>query len=733
MIGNAHLDPVWLWHWQRGADEAVATCRAACDLLDDYPDVVFTRGEAWVYEQVRLLDPGLLKRIRAHIKAGRWDVVGGWWVQPDVNLPTEEAILHSASLGHAWFHEHLGVNEIPVGYNVDSFGQGAFLPRMLRRSGQKYYVMLRPGEHERALASCLFRWRSPDHSEVLTFRIVGGYGHGGPDLSGHIQAAVSQAPRGVGHVMCFYGVGNHGGGPTRATVEWIRAHRNFTPGVRLEFSSPTRFFRAVDDCRDSMPVVTGELQMHAIGCYSVCGGLKRAIRDAELTVIDAGHLLNKSDPRATQAESRDINAAWQIICFNQFHDILPGSSVTEAVEIAKAQIGAARTYVDRAVHSLLRTHMRRGADADLKGHRIHAVNRAPRPWSGMGDLEVWLDWQAWNHHLEDAAGHPIPFQMAQPASLMFEGGINPIPRVIFPLSLLSLEHRTLRIMPGPQPAVPLAGATPAFANGILDNGLLAVHFDAHGIARVADTATGLDLLAGPVELLCLDDESDTWSHSIDRYRWPMRHKGKFGAPLLVENGPLRTTVRLDGNIGMSLCKLLVSLDRNEKVVHASLSTNYQERLSVLKARIAPAVHGKTCRHHIAGGWVERPIEGREYPLHHAVHMETGNGGLSVVMPDTFAIDVTPEAIRPTLIRNSLNAYHSCGCINPGGKDAFNANVRVAERFGSDEGPQTIRFSIGFGDMAVEGSIVKLMDRFQRPPYLWDDFLGINRLTRFDVP
>jgi alpha-mannosidase len=80
MIGNAHLDPVWLWHWQRGADECLATCRAACDLLDDYPEVIFTRGEAWAYEQVRTLDPELFERIRGHIRGGRWAVVNGWWV-----------------------------------------------------------------------------------------------------------------------------------------------------------------------------------------------------------------------------------------------------------------------------------------------------------------------------------------------------------------------------------------------------------------------------------------------------------------------------------------------------------------------------------------------------------------------------------------------------------------------------------------------------------------------------
>ena len=126
MIGNAHLDPVWLWPWQYGADEAVATCRSACDLLDDYPEAIFTRGEAWAYEQVRILDPGLFERVSAHIQGGRWAVVNGWWVQPDANIPTEEALQATARLGLAWFREHLGLAEVPVAYLVDSFGHGAY-------------------------------------------------------------------------------------------------------------------------------------------------------------------------------------------------------------------------------------------------------------------------------------------------------------------------------------------------------------------------------------------------------------------------------------------------------------------------------------------------------------------------------------------------------------------------------------------------------------------------------
>ena len=359
MIGNAHLDPVWLWHWQRGADECLATCRAACDLLDDYPEVVFTRGEAWVYEQVRTLDSELFERIRGHIRGGRWAVVNGWWVQADTNLPTAEALLRTARLGQEWFREHLGLAEVPVAYLVDSFGHSAALPSLLKQAGQRYFVMMRPMEQEKHLPSNLFRWRGAGDAEVLTYRIPGGYLCNTPDngwLEGHIRTALATPrPAGIHDVMCFYGVGNHGGGPTRKAVEWIKAHREFAPGVKLEFSSPQRYFAAVEAAQAVLPTVEGELQMHAIGCYSVCGDLKRDLRQAELAAADAEALLRRNSAVLPEsALSRELEEAWKTICFNQFHDILPGSSTAEPIAVARQQVGGARDRVERMIHQLLR-------------------------------------------------------------------------------------------------------------------------------------------------------------------------------------------------------------------------------------------------------------------------------------------------------------------------------------------------------------------------------------------
>ena len=155
--------------------------------------------------------------------------------------------------------------------------RGIFGPRE-----QRYYVMMRPQEHEMALPARLFRWRGyADTPEVTTFRIANGYNSGPDSISPeHVKCALTELPAGIAHTMCFIGVGDHGGGATVKLIEWVRTNADAFPGCRLIFSSPARFFRAIADDTAKLPLVTGELQHHAIGCYTVHRGIKTRVRRA---------------------------------------------------------------------------------------------------------------------------------------------------------------------------------------------------------------------------------------------------------------------------------------------------------------------------------------------------------------------------------------------------------------------------------------------------------------------
>ncbi len=381
LILNAHIDPVWLWPWQGGMDEALATCRSACDRLDRHPDVVFTRGEAWIYQVVERIDPPLFERIKRHVEAGRWEIVGGWWIQPDCNLPGELGMRRQIELGRDYFLSRFGLFT-RIAYNVDSFGHAAALPRLMRAYGQDRYVMMRPQEHEMALPARLFRWRgNGEDPDVVVFRIAHNY-ETSEISDAHVLASLEALPTEARHTMCFVGVGDHGGGPTERQIAWCREHEYAFAGSRLVFSSPSRFFDAIEAQELSLETVTGELQHHAIGCYTVTRSVKTGVRGAEHRLRQA-ELVAASDPGADGAQER-INEGWRQVCFNHFHDTLGGTCIPSAYPQIEDQLGSAKATADEIIQFGFR---RRAAGLpDDARQRLVLLNASDSPFRGYVTL-----------------------------------------------------------------------------------------------------------------------------------------------------------------------------------------------------------------------------------------------------------------------------------------------------------------------------------------------------------
>jgi len=194
--------------------------------------------------------------------------------------------------------------------------------------------------------------------------------------------------------------------------------------------------------------------------------------------------------------------------------------------------------------------------------------------------------------------------------------------------------------------------------------------------------------------------------------------------VVLESGPILVRVALPGELGGQRAVLLATLCRGESVLHLELKINYAAPLSVLKAVVTPARSLAQRQDRLAGGWATRACDGLERYAHHAVRLD-GEPGLGLVLPDSYALDATPEAVRPTLLRNYPNA------MVPDTLAAIGQPQELVHRFSSDDGPHAIRLSLAAGPAATRESLENLVDRFLRPPVAWDDFLGVSRQTHQD--
>ena len=343
LIGNAHLDPVWLWRWQEGFAEIITTFRSALDRMKDFPDFKFTSACASYYQWIEKVDPDMFDEIKERVKEGRWNIVGGWFLQPDCNLPDGESFARQALISQRYFKEKFGVTA-KTGYNVDSFGHNASLPQILKKSGMDNYVFMRPMPEEGYTKATLFNWESDDGSSVCAYRIPWYYNFDMRHME-LFERLKEKAEKDNRDYMAFYGVGNHGGGPTIKLLDEM--HR--LPIGGMVYSTPDEYFNDVD--KTDLETVHDELQHHARGCYSACSAVKKQNRQCENNLLAAEKLCVMAKELAGAKYPKEkLTKAWKNIMFNQFHDILGGCSVKKAYEDAGYLYGETMSISEQAIN-----------------------------------------------------------------------------------------------------------------------------------------------------------------------------------------------------------------------------------------------------------------------------------------------------------------------------------------------------------------------------------------------
>jgi len=705
MIGYSHIDPVWLWQWQEGLQEVKATFRSALDRMKEYPEFKFSISSAAFHEFLQRNEPKMFEEIRGRIGEGRWEILGGWWVEPDCNVPSGESFARHGLYAQRFFDRELGTRAT-VGFNPDAFGHNAMLPQILKKSGLDYYVFMRPQINERDMPR-LFWWESPDGSRVLAYRVIGEYNSPSGTLDDQVALALPELGHPHRELLCFYGVGDHGGGPTRANIESLRTLDADSDMPHLLPSTAGEFFRSVLAQTDpeSIPVWRDEMQKHAVGCYSAHSGMKRWNRQAENALLAAEKWSAVALRQTGQAYPDDFRQAWTNVLFNQMHDILPGTSLEPAYDDARDSTGEALAIAARAQNHALQSIARRIGIDEVEGMRPIVVFN-PNPWVVRTGVEVEFGGLRHDDRLYDDADREITFQPVR--SLASVTGWRH--RLAFVADLPGLGYRTYRVVPAtpremtgasraeaarPQRPVSLLvessddmGEQGPPEPAVLENGFLRVEIDRRtGHIRLLDRHSGRAVIpGGGARPVPIRDPSDTWGHRMAAFHDPA---GTFelSALLAMESGPVRSTIRTEHRFGDSRISQDFALHADLPWLTVEVAVDWHERFTMLKLRFPTDLVEPTATYEIPYGHITRSTDGAEDPGQSWVdlsgrHADGGTAGLALVNDAKYGYDMLGSEIGLTVLRSPIYAHHEPYAPDPDGPYPF-----------QDQGRQRFRYSL----------------------------------------
>jgi alpha-mannosidase len=626
LVANSHLDPVWLWDAHEGLNEAISTVRTVLALMAGRPELTYIRGESLIYEEIQRHDPAAFRAIQGHVKSGRWDVVGGTFLQSDMNLPATATLHKHFELGQAFFKRHFG-SKPWVGWSADCFGHTAFLPDILRAHGLRAYAFGRP---ERGNEPKLFWWESPNGRRVLASSYVTGwYGCERDEMPRRLDAYLAAAPaEPVSHLFVPFGLGNHGGGPTRRQLDdiavWAKAH----PEVNVEFSGLHRYFAAVETelrrKKIQLPVVRGELNFCLRGCYASALRIKTTYRKAESGILRL-EALSAALPKPLRPAAADMDSLWRQVLFNSFHDILPGTSTERALGEQLEQLGGVRHGIREQERKALLAFALR-LDIPVKAPAgdypcavpFLAINPHPQSYHGPLELEASLDYRPIRPYVgkpgevpvevRDSRGCQVAFQVIE-TEHQFMPNLPWRRRVLIDAKLPagSAEVFTVGWVEGSKPVKVAAPHVKVSKNGkTISSSLLSVSAVV-GAGGVRILSAGKSLLAGDgLSVVTVADAFGSWGglyEEADALEFSdVLAKWKITATQVLERGPLRASLWVRFESGKSRLDFTFRLHRQRPAVDWDARLFFDEPRTRVKL-LLPG--GEVADYDVPGGVLRR--------------------------------------------------------------------------------------------------------------------------------
>ena len=680
LICNAHLDPVWMWEKDEGIAEVLSTYRVAADFCEEYSDFVFNHNEAVLYEWVEELDPQLFARIQKLVKMGRWTIMGGFYLQPDCNLPSGEAMIRQALVGRKYFWEKFGAFPTTA-MNFDSFGHSRGLVQILKKAGYDAYVVCRPVNKNCPLPAENFTWVGYDGSEVSGHRAYNSYESHRGEVDAKIRGYLEKFPEADPGIV-LWGIGNHGGGPSRIDYQLICDLADSIKGeYRIKHSTLDAYFREVREKGVPLPKVEKPLQYHSVGCYTSQIRVKQRYRLLE-------NMLFKVEKMASSAALNgllpypkgELEEAQKDMLFNQFHDILPGTSIESAEKAALRQLDHGIELTERIKIRTFLSLMRGEKKAEDGSIPIFVYNPHPVKLPAVVECEFNLpdqnkDSSKWAFPRVYRDGQPIPCQVEHEESNF---NVDWRKRVVFAANLepSCLNRFECRVEFWPKEPECSFSA---------ENGK--IHFDTDDISVEINCATGtMDRYAikgkdylkpGAFQPLVMKDDYDSWGNTTKEFREiygrfvlmtpeegtaysGIEASHRIESVRVIENGAIRTVVEALFRCKDSFLTLRYYLPKKGSEVKITVRVLWNEKMKLLKLSVPTFLENADYIGQTMFGREKLPNDGMEAVSQRwcAAVSECTDSAVTIVNNGTYGSDCKDGEIRLSLLRSP---GYSAGC------------------------------------------------------------------------
>jgi alpha-mannosidase len=661
--GHAHIDVAWLWTLGQTRRKAGRSFHTVMRLMEQFPDYRFTQSQPQLYDYIRQDYPELFENIKQRVAEGRWETIGGMWVEADCNLSGPESLARQFLLGRSFFEKHFGAGvETPVLWLPDVFGYAWALPQLIKQAGMEYFFTIKIGWSQyNRLPYDSFWWQGIDGTRVLTHFSTT------PDEGEHASTYNASATpeqlmgtwtnfrqkdlgRGnsVPPLLMAYGFGDGGGGPTREMLENID-EMGAVPGLpQIHQQSVGDFFHELEETSgDALPTWNGELylELHR-GTYTTQGRNKRANRASEFLLHNAEYLAVLASlfdaPYAYPDEA--LRHAWELVCLNQFHDIIPGSSINPVYKESQQQYAQ--------VFALAQEVSQTAFDA-IARHYQGDVLIANATSFEQDDLALWQGQLPSGYHLENTnTGESVYAQPAEQGTWIAAGPHTPLS--ITPLRIVSGELSS-----------PLATELTATTT-LLENHYVRIELNTDGdITRIFDKSANRDVLTPDSlanQFQAFEDRPKNWdAWDVDIfYDDRMWLSDPATSVKIVESGPLRATLLIERRILHSSYQQRISLRHNSPRLDIETNIDWRERHIFLKAAFPVEILSPTATYEIQWGNVQRPTHRNtswdwarfETCAQKWVDLSEGGYGVSLLNNGKYGHDIHENVMRVSLLRSS---------------------------------------------------------------------------------